>query len=302
MRKLILLAVLLFGITLNTSLAQLTFQKFKATDGLSTARTVAIDSGLVNPKLIAIGAMSGQVPLGTFNVDMEIDSKNGTATAWLYVFRSSGPDNKLMAFGVIKLFIYISMSVPVSMLSDFPLSPEDPLPEGWKDSPEMVNLVTNHDDYKAFIAANPEANIDLCGLGINRDNPLLTLGDPYWLAIARAGEQNGSITCFVHAISGETSCITLSSVEWQTNSNDIIISPNPAEQFLNLQLPNDWVNKDMQITITDYSGKMILKSGLDAAVNELGMASISIENYTKGIYFIIFNNANANFVKSFIKN
>lgn len=75
--------------------------------------------------------------------------------------------------------------------------------------------------------------------------------------------------------------------------NEITLNPNPAQDFINIESKNQFINS---ITIYDISGKIIFYEQLDTKIK-----TIDINQFSKGTYFIKLNTKNNIIIKKFIK-
>ena len=75
--------------------------------------------------------------------------------------------------------------------------------------------------------------------------------------------------------------------------NNIIIYPNPANDFLNIRFDNPQ-NQNEQIIIYDIYGKAIFKSIIPSGT---GNFTIDIRTFSQGIYLIHANGINSRFIK-----
>jgi len=82
---------------------------------------------------------------------------------------------------------------------------------------------------------------------------------------------NGGVDVWVAKIGEEPS-----SAEVITNDKQIQIYPNPASESVFIKQ-----NSENFITITDILGKIVYKSA-----NQASAQTISVKNWTKGIYFV----------------
>jgi uncharacterized protein YjdB len=79
------------------------------------------------------------------------------------------------------------------------------------------------------------------------------------------------------------------------SDNEIVVYPNPAKSFIQIQL-NKLVGKG-DITIADLTGKVI-----HTQILSLGTNTIDITNLSNGMYFVTYTSNNERVVKRFIKN
>jgi hypothetical protein len=85
------------------------------------------------------------------------------------------------------------------------------------------------------------------------------------------------------------------SISRQNIESDIIVSPNPASNYLNISLPASWQNKQVQYTIYSTNGMVIKKERIIAGTN----IKIAMGNISSGSYTIELNNDNSKLSKKF---
>ncbi len=109
--------------------------------------------------------------------------------------------------------------------------------------------------------------------------------------------QENSITAYLATydlgvITYEIDTTTLSTPNFDNNSNNMLVYPNPTNSVINIELRNGEVAN--RISIFSYTGQK---------VNEVsGMNSVNLENLNKGIYFVRIEGSNgSNYVKKIIK-
>ncbi|HKR06305.1 MAG TPA: T9SS type A sorting domain-containing protein [Bacteroidia bacterium] len=78
---------------------------------------------------------------------------------------------------------------------------------------------------------------------------------------------------------------------YTSNVPDFLISPNPANNYINISLPAE--NSDCQIEILNTLGKTILKTQ--------NKNTIDVSLFSKGIYFIKVNESENLYLQKFIK-
>lgn len=76
--------------------------------------------------------------------------------------------------------------------------------------------------------------------------------------------------------------------------NNFCIYPNPANDFLNISIPENF--KTNSFSICDISGKLLLEENYIEDSKE-----VDISDFDKGIYIIIFSSENEQFIKKFVK-
>jgi hypothetical protein len=285
MKKTILMALVAVFIVSVSSNAQL-LQPFKSSEGLQTAKNTALDSGMVDPQLVAIATMSGDFDMGGLPITLTIDADKGTSTAWVYVFKSASPDT-IRAFGVVKMFLFIAMEFPPDMFGDMPFSGKYVIPANTIDSDVCFNKIKENDTYKSFMTQNPACIPAIMGLYVAEQNPVLTEGDSYWTALFTelTGENPPMLTCFVHAVSGEVVCLDFTSAEDNEIKSEYTLYPNPADNFIILNLAEN-TSDDMKINVFDIIGNNVMtvsQNAINSGVQSIMVPTSSLRN---GTYYI----------------
>lgn len=75
------------------------------------------------------------------------------------------------------------------------------------------------------------------------------------------------------------------------------IYPNPTHNLLNIELPKNQSNRDIQIEIFTVTGQSIFSKNISAVT----LKTINLEHLTPGMYVVKINTENENFVKQIIK-
>jgi YD repeat-containing protein len=92
--------------------------------------------------------------------------------------------------------------------------------------------------------------------------------------------------------------ITTLSINAETLKNSITVYPNPTGHFLNIQLPQTILGKNVSITLYDINGKQIKNSKINVKDNS---ALIDVENLSKGVYLLHLINEDKKWSQLFIK-
>jgi hypothetical protein len=104
------------------------------------------------------------------------------------------------------------------------------------------------------------------------------------------------LTCFVHAISGEVTCLDFTSAEDNETVSGFAVYPNPANNFIILNLPVN-ANGDLKINIFDINGNHVMEvsqSAINSGVQSIMIPTSSLRN---GSYYIsIEQGANTNLI------
>lgn len=263
------------------------FTKFKASEGLSKATQTAKDSGMVNAELVAIFTAAGQYNTGQMNLSLEYDKSKGTSSAWIYVFRAPADTTKLRAFAVAKVFIFLSIELPLNQFGNIPITPEKPISGNWIDSDVLMSNLNKNSEYSGFLASHPNTQLAMLGLAVNTQNPLLDMNVSYWGGMFRDTSTSASITCFVQAVSGEVNCISFTGVEDKfDNGNLISVYPNPAADMAFVRISEVFADRLKSAAIYDINGNMVIDFTQNILKTGLGNISLPVGSLVPGTYFI----------------
>jgi len=81
---------------------------------------------------------------------------------------------------------------------------------------------------------------------------------------------------------------------------DLSISPNPATEYLNLEVNVENIEGDLKYTIVDLKGRRMINGSIPANGDRL-THKINIQDLNPGQYFLELGNAKASSAKAFIK-
>jgi len=273
----IIIAALLVVFTYNSE-SQL-LQKYKAKDAVSAARTEA-SSVAGNPVLTGLGTFAGQ--LEGVPITLEFDETNGTATVWIYIFRSTSPDT-LVTYAMTKILgFYTPIPIDLSSLDiQLPFTPETSLDsKTWIDSDQMMKAIQANDEYKSYKASNQDAKLQMAGLG---NEPLNNT--PTWGVMFTS--EAGNMNCIVDAETSEVTCIDLTGIEENTTNIKLDIYPNPASDMAFLTLPINHINSSGLLNIYDLQGNLV-KSANNLDVNSDGRVAINVTSMSTGTYSVMY--------------
>lgn len=294
------LYIIFLLLTTNTIFPQQLLQQFKASQGVQPALTLAKDSGMVNPVLVSIGTMTGRLPAGAMNLTLDFDENKGTSTVWIYAIKDLNNPDDIRLIGVIRMLLFFPIQLPSELASGFPIEPDTQLPAKWKDSDELMNILKNYGDYSDFSKTYQGTELIMLGLGVNKINPRLQLDEPYWAGVFRGvSDTTATITCFVNATTGNTSCIKFVSVEHEDfTTNTFEIYPNPAQNVI--YIINGVSKGTFKISLYDELGR-IRKVIPNYELNNTGqILSISVADLSAGVYFIRITHNNESVIKPII--
>jgi endonuclease I len=98
-------------------------------------------------------------------------------------------------------------------------------------------------------------------------------------------------------LSGKTTVTNIVSVDGNTNSTSIKIYPNPAVEFITVELSNVGANEVNLITIMDATGKVVLQRSLAATTSIL---RIPVQQFANGVYTLKVANASTTINSKFV--
>ncbi len=285
-------------------------QKFVARDGLPAALNKVQDdvvdnegnvikAGMANPELFAVGTLSGQLP--NLPIALEYDLKTGEATVWIYFFKSADNSSDFRAIGVGKIFItYIAQEISLADIGELPIELDDIIDlDKWAiDSDDLADKLWENDDFKNYLAAYPDTKLEMLGLGVSFENIFFDTGTATWAGVFSDGD-SPSLNCFTSAETGETLCFSLSSLPDEI-LGQIELYPNPANGQLRITLPEEILNREFSLSISDALGN-IMTNGLNPSVLASGRTiMISVNDYVPGAYFVRFTGRGFSFVRQFV--
>ena len=286
MKKILLIFVgLLFSYSLQAQL----FQSFTAEEGYPFAEEEA-EQIYSNVKLQAIGTITASVNTGNSNLDIEFNLSNGESDTWVYSFVNA--DNPIQSTTVVVLRVPILgfqnfTELVGDALNDFEaFIPEDPLStDEWVNSDVMSTAIRNSDNYTYMMGLYPNATASLVGLGVNEINPDLPVGETYWNVNFGSTEDLGEtdFICVVHAENENTVCyeFATSSVRDLSDMIDFKMFPIPAEDFLNIQTPEELVGKNILVNVFSIDGQFV-----NAFENNSEQFSINTSELNSGTYIL----------------
>lgn len=299
--KFTLFFVLILAFFIETN-AQ-TLIQFKSKDGMTFANTEAKKAS-TDPKLRSIASIAG-----TFSSqNLSFDLSTGKSSIWVYVYQDGTNKDSIIAVPVLYVSVFTINNYinAKSLISNLPLTdflkylPSSLLSTtSWIDSDIMGKDVLANTDYKTFIGKNPNEKPSVLGMGNNELNPLLKKGDPYWTVTIGDATTTKSLNCSVQAITRETSCISITSVEEEFALNNPAF-PNPAKSFVYFTVPDNFISDEAMLELYSNDGTKILENKIFKS--DGNKFHLPTDFLTNGSYFIKVGNSNLNFVQKFVVN
>ncbi|MBX3042646.1 MAG: T9SS type A sorting domain-containing protein [Candidatus Kapabacteria bacterium] len=291
MKKLIILLTVLLLLTAVDSNAQL-LTKFKAKAGYAKA----IDFGkstlnMANPKIQFMGTFNQSIDFNGFDVTIEIDMNNGSATGWAYVLVDGDSESSSAVF-IVKPIIgdFLTFEIPGLSLDDFDIELGDGVTiddYNWMDSDAMMTRLNTNSDFADFYSQYQpfEQIFVVLFVGLN---PLNMEVEPLWAISMTKGDIFRN--CAVQAVTGDVFCSEILTSVKDLISNNIEIYPNPTDDFLIFN--NTEFGENTLITVFDLFGRELIRHNAISGAN-----SVDVSKLNPGVYTIRVNNSFSKFVK-----
>lgn len=275
-------------LTFSTVFSQ---QQFKAKEGIAASTKAASDGGLQSPELMLIATTSEQ--LEGIPISISFDISRGTASAWLYLYRSAKQTDSVKLIAVTKILnTYIPLTIPFSGGSNlFPYRSDTTLKDAtWFDSDIMAQKIRENSTFQDFAAKNKDFKLTLTYISINPlPEPVALKDKAIWGIILNSN--SARLSCLVHGETGEVFCQQVPTDVAMEESNQIKILNNPASENLYISFPIELQSDLNQFSIFNSSGALVKQfKNLNPAVSNL--IFVPIADMGSGIYFLIFNSGN----------
>lgn len=296
---LVILSCLLFGITSNAT-AQLT-QPYLVKEALPSVKKAATDSGWVTPlkplSISAIATIGDTAGLGGNGglLGGAFDMKTGRSPLWIYVLSitdaNGNPQTKLLAFIKVPFLGLQQFPIPADAVpGDLDLLGQDSLPVSTMlNSDAITNAMNANKMYQDFSKVNPNAKssfIALFSFPFELPETPFTVGSPLWSFTFE--DQSDSLapamSCFVHAVTGETFCFEAESPvsvnEEITQESSLRILSHPISHGMNGILTFPATSGNAQIGIFDLFGRTV------CSFDQLqpGTSTITLPHLLPGVY------------------
>ncbi len=279
MKKLFLLlsATILMSVNNYSQVIQNSF----ASEVKSSAYEAAIADGLAEPKLVFVATADIEIILFGLPVPSTFNMQDGTAGVWFYVF-TDAEFQTFLGYMLFKSAVGSVSAVPVEpedILSEYtPISTEKTLDDfEWPDSD--VAAETFRGSNQLMEAYNKEHDFFALALFVNGGTPNANLDEPYWAALVSS--EDSETFCIMHAINKDIMCYTVASVI-DNILNNVIVYPNPAQDFVNLAFESTEVLGAFEIQLFDALGTL-----QNSIVTQYSNSvKIDTKALTPGTYFI----------------
>ncbi|OGU59606.1 MAG: hypothetical protein A2X64_04315 [Ignavibacteria bacterium GWF2_33_9] len=250
---------------------------FLPKEGISQVISQAVNSGFTSPVIYFVATTSYKNDQMPGNLNPHIDLETGGAPVWLYQIRENTDTTKKLYYGVIKIKL-----LGVGVIQSIEISENDlgmdmpaigtPLPgKNWMDSDSMVISLKNNIDFQNFKSSHTNTIIQVTIVGMNTFNPIFELGKPYWFGIITGDNAEQSLNCITDCWSGETTCLEINAVVEDNNGNYVKLYPNPASNYLNMEIPETWDGINLTVKIFDIAGNEVMNAGVQRNMNYLNL-------------------------------
>lgn len=290
--KKILLLISIFVLLSNFSFSQV-FKEYLTKEGMATALAQAINSGISNPVLYMVATTSEKTESMPQALTPKIDMSNGKATVWMYQFRDAADPAKKVFIAVVKLSLlgtdqFMAQEMPISSINAN--IPEITKPLGnisWLNSDSLVKVITENSVYNSFKNNYPNTRIQFTILGTNTFNDLFEKDKPFWFSIITGDNAQNTLSCVTNAVTGETSCMEVNSINEDTEGNLVNIYPNPSSSEVTVQIPQAWDDKNIEITLFNTLGSKVYETTLN---NQNLFLTIPLGTLPNGNYIVSLRN------------
>ncbi len=287
-----LIILTLLGFTTN-SYGQF-FSAYEAKAGETAAESFVLDEfGYSTPILIAVATIDEdfetEVSGVPVNISAGMDIDNGESEAWVYVYNEEGTE-EIAVVGVVNVFgSYQANDVSEQLGDQVPEIVNIELSDSWKNSGEICDIIKADSDYQGYISANPGSDPNLSAIYDTKDTPLSSELKTIWTVTF--GE-NEDYICFIDALTGNSECDVLTSVELNSVGEGISMYPNPASKLLNIDYTKDYVVNSIQM-FNLSGGNKILEFAPET--NQLDLSG-----FNSGTYAIVIETSSERIVKKII--
>lgn len=246
---------------------------FAPKDCINDAKTIAGGSAN-NPRLVTLMNAGLEVPIGDQPVNIGMDTKNGKARLWYYVF-IAGPNDTVAAVPMVRLIF--ACTDPTTLAGDAaPEVPLDgisyiPLPNTYVEGTALSTALNGNSEFQRFKTANPDSQPSVTILSTSTEDAFgFPSGTPFWIMnwadiTGGGGGSDVPFVCLVHAVTGQTLCgdqiiATVSEV----NDPSVFVAPNPVRDNALVNLPTSWIGRPVVIEAVSTSGAMIELASISA--------------------------------------
>lgn len=272
--------------------AQISFPGYLPQQCQSAAKGAIADApdGIV----VAITAIGVAIPLGSSSIYLGMDFTTGTSPMWIYSVYSKQKDTAVIA---PLMRIIGSCSPPPIEIPDGELEldevPTVDLPAKYLQGSELLNRLKTDAAYNLFRATYPDSMPMFVSLTTAQESlgPVVA-GEPAWVMIwVPSNEQAFPFTCVVNANTGETLCLGSNTLSVHNSSNHqdgMLITPNPASDYVYVTLPHEMMGSDVRVEAVDVAGHIVPLYNSRLASQPL---HIRTSDLSQGVWtFLVHNN------------
>lgn len=275
--------------------AQFSFPTYAPKDCFNTA--IKSISGATDAKVVGVLAVGVDVPLGATPINIGMSAKDGKATMWIYLVRSTEKDT--VAFVPLIRLLGSCNPPPIDIPADAfdPAdAPQGAVPADFTQGAALITALGKDAKFARFKTAYPDSNASLAILSVSEAGTGgIGIGDGnvFWLLTWSAfvdsvqTDSNGNgpdpgLTCIHNITTGETFCFDSSDVTGiadEALSQGFAVAPNPASDQAALTVPSSWSGTNVSITAIDMTGRvypmgdMIRLDGIALPLNLSGLPS-----------------------------
>lgn len=237
---------------------------FSPKDCESSARTRANNAG-GNAKLIGLINIGLSVPLNDVMIDIGLNSSDGKAKGWYYIFTAS-PMDTVVFVPMIRLASICQdptfLGLPPADFDSADFS-KSPIPSGYVEGKGLSDALKKSAQFVGFRTMHPDSQPSLSILTSTPEEILgFPINTPFWLLNwGPLGQDPGSnefFQCIVHAVTGQAFCgdELITGVSEIADAN-VFVAPNPVRDHANFGVPVSWIGQVVQIEMVDMSGRSV---------------------------------------------
>jgi len=300
--------VLIVCVISLVSTASSQFVAFKASEGVNAAKKSA-DSSITSPKLVGVltlGDTTSAIQL-PFPVKF-FDYTNGTSQGWIYFFRGLAKGkttDTTMSFavarvgiGIFSVFQAFSFDLGVGAVGAF-FAKDSVLPAKFFDSDKMIAAIKSDAEFKKYNVINPDSKAFLIPMGYTPLALQFPSNTPVWSLTFGGPTTNGTLSCEVHVVTGETKCRAIAvGVEEGSTAGTFSISPNPASNYSVISLPQDDFSPTVTLELYTSIGTKIQNFTLSVGMGE--SIHLPLDGLSNGLYFVKYSAGSRSVVKSLL--
>ncbi len=294
-----LLIFLMLSLTISANAQFL--EKFSAYEGLDSARNSVSSLGYENPKLLLVLTSNDSLSLTGIPISVLFDMNTGKSEVWIYVFADAADTTKIT--GMITLNTVLGFVTYPFGLEDFDV--KELVTEfkylddvNWNNSDFFAEKIRNNTEYNEFYNSHKPLSKFQIALAVNSFYQSLNWGEAYWLLQVEGNDAKHE--CSVHSLLGTTDCNTITSVALNEIINEYLkVFPNPASDYINIDLPEISNYQEIVFYIYDLNGNQIDVFEKPGDTKQVHL-SLNQKEYSNGIYIIRYSINNHQYSSPFI--